>query len=339
VAGKKKKKTKSKGKKARQKRINKIVIVIVVIVVASFSITAFLWGRRHDEAGLEEVLTGGTETEESGAEAEAETAASKGADPRLPKVKKNPAEELRHLKRNIASSKRYRGDKGTIVIIIDDVGYNLHQLKPFLDFPGPIVFAILPSLPYSEKAAELIRKHGKEYIIHQPMEAVSRQNLGPQAIVSGMKAMEIEKILGESIASLPEAVGMNNHMGSKVTADPELMKTITRYLEKNNRLFIDSLTTPHSAVKKALEDTGLPYIRRDVFLDNRATIGYYTDAFSKGKERANQAGYAVMIGHVQSEGLAEMLKSSYESAVSEGYTFAPVSKLPFVIERYADIGY
>ncbi len=326
MAGKKKKKTKPRGKKALQKRINKIVIVLVVIIVASFSVTAVLWGRKHYE------------------DAEGTAKAGEGARPAAgavekQKQKEHSADEVRQLKRNIAAGKMYRRGKGSIVIIIDDVGYNLHQLKPFLELPAPIVFAILPSLPYSEKAAELILKNGKEYIIHQPMEAVSRQNLGPQAILSEMETSEIERVLGENIASLPEAVGVNNHMGSKVTADPELMKPVARYLAKRGLLLIDSLTTPHSAIKKAVGNTGLPYIRRDVFLDNREAIEYYTAAFTQGKKHAEEEGYAVMIGHVQSEGLAESLRKLCDSAVSEGYTFIPASKIPYVIESYAGFGY
>lgn len=346
MAGKKKKKSKPRGKKALQKRINKIVIALVVIIVASFSITAVLWGRKHYEDGSETSGGAGSEAVSAAGRSTGEGTgkAAEGARPAAGALEKknrkeNPAEEVRKLKRNIAAGKMYRRGKGSIVIIIDDVGYNIHQLKPFLELPGPIVFAVLPSLPYSERAAELILKHGKEYIIHQPMEAVSRQNLGPRAILSEMETSEIERVLGENIASLPEAVGVNNHMGSKVTADPELMKTVARYLAKRGLLLIDSLTTPHSAIKKAVGNTGLPYIRRDVFLDNREAIEYYTTAFAQGKKQAEEEGYAVMIGHVQSEGLAESLRQLCDSAKSEGYTFIPASKIPYVIESYAGAGY
>ena len=82
------------------------------------------------------------------------------------------------MHKNISATSIRRNEK-KLYFIIDDAGYNIDQLKPFLDFPGSITVAVLPGLPHSRECAELIHKSGKQVFLHQPMEALGKNNPGP----------------------------------------------------------------------------------------------------------------------------------------------------------------
>ena len=122
------------------------------------------------------------------------------------------------------------GKNKVLYFIIDDAGYNLEKLKPFLDFPGDLTIAVLPGLTYSKQSAALAIKKGKKVILHQPMESVNGNDTGPHAIKMGMQENEIIEILEHNISSISGIIGMNNHMGSAVTTDERIMKIILKYL-------------------------------------------------------------------------------------------------------------
>ena len=207
-----------------------------------------------------------------------------------------------------------------LYFIIDDAGYNLEKLKPFLDFPGDITIAVLPGLPYSKQSAELALKKGKKIILHQPMESTNNNNTGPHAIKSGMEENEIIEILEHNINSIPGIVGINNHMGSAITADERIIKIILEYLYNNNLFFIDSRTTHDSICKKVAANSGYAIMERDVFLDNTDEKKAIMESINAGKSIAKKKGYAVMIGHAWSAELADILLQIYPTLIEEGFT-------------------
>jgi polysaccharide deacetylase 2 family uncharacterized protein YibQ len=207
------------------------------------------------------------------------------------------------------------------------VGNNLSQLKPFLDLPFPLTFAVLPDLPYSAKAAELIRAAGKELILHQPMEAVGGQNPGPGAIFLRTSPAEARAIVARNLDSLPGVVGMNNHEGSAVTQDAELMDAVMGVAKSRGIYYLDSLTIADTATPTVAGREKMRYWERDVFLDNspdRVSIVHYVDV---GKKKAEKSGAAVMIGHVWSAELAQTLFELYPQLVEEGFSLSTISKV------------
>jgi len=145
--------------------------------------------------------------------------------------------------------------KGHLIFVIDDVGYNLKQLQPFLDLPFKITFAILPGLAYTEEAAAMIHNAGKEYILHQPMDAVNGSDTGPGVIHKGMSVTE-------NLVPLPLAAGINNHMGSAGTADKDLMVSLFTVLKGKGMFFLDSRTTSNSVGAEVAVQIGLPFAER-----------------------------------------------------------------------------
>jgi polysaccharide deacetylase 2 family uncharacterized protein YibQ len=115
------------------------------------------------------------------------------------------------------------------------------------------------------------------------------------------------------------------------------MRVVIATLKKHDLVFIDSLTTSDSVVRLVVKRQYMPYLSRDVFLDNIRTVEYYENAFRKGKAIAKTQGFAVLIGHVGSQGLAEKLKSLYEESSEEDYTFISLRELPAIKLAYADI--
>jgi len=217
--------------------------------------------------------------------------------------------------------------KGRIALVIDDCGYNTHQLVPFLDFPGPITFAILPGLPYTEKATEMVVKAGRDVILHQPMEAVGEENPGPGAIYLSMSDLEITTTISHNLDEIPQARGMNNHMGSLITADERVMFAVMGVLKERGLFFLDSLTTPDSKAEEIAKKVGTLYVNRSVFLDNLKDRQSIVDSVQRGLSTATKQGHAVMIGHVWTDTLADILIEMYPEIIGDGYEFVSLSDL------------
>ena len=135
----------------------------------------------------------------------------------------------------------------------------------------------------------------------------------------------------ENLAQVPGAVGLNNHMGSKVTAEEETMRYILEFCTEKGLIFLDSRTTPLNPVgEKIAEELDVKYMYRDsAFLDNDKNKESIVKAFSLGLDLAKRKGKAVMIGHVTSSELAETLLELYPSLIEDGNTFEENSEYIF----------
>jgi hypothetical protein len=217
--------------------------------------------------------------------------------------------------------------EASIAVVIDDVGYSLDSLRAFLEFPGPLTFAVLPQLPYTRESARLIRAAGKEVILHLPMEAVNGDDPGPGAILSSYDDAEIRQILDENFAELEGAVGANNHMGSKATADPRVMAVVMDYLKESGRFYLDSRTTPASRAADAAREAAVDFLERDVFIDNETDAQSMRAAIDKGVELAQLEGRAVLIGHVKNPEIIVILRDLLAEKETRNIRLAPLSKL------------
>ena len=216
---------------------------------------------------------------------------------------------------------------GTLVFVIDDAGNNLRELEPFLRIAGPLTVAVLPGLPYSAEAARRARAAGKEVILHQPMEALGGQNPGPGAIYNSMSVDEVRAVLSRNIAEVGPVAGINNHQGSKITMDSEMMETILTFCAEHGLFFLDSRTTAETAVPAAARRLGMKIAERDIFIDNEqnkeAMLGY----IAGGLARAQKNGSAVMIGHAWSPDLAPLLDEQFQFFTKQGYTIKTASDI------------
>lgn len=217
--------------------------------------------------------------------------------------------------------------RGKLALIIDDAGYNNAFLETFLAFPGPMAVSVLPGLPGSRDASRLVRKAGKELLLHLPMEPENGQDPGPGAVYTRMGDEAVRDLVRGHLDSLPGIVGVNNHMGSRATADERVMSLVLGVLRERGLFFVDSGTTAASAGRRVAGELKLPFLERSVFLDNEKDKAAIRESIERGKAVAEKRGYAVMIGHVWCSELAEVLLEVYPDILDEGYRFYPVSEL------------
>jgi len=205
-----------------------------------------------------------------------------------------------------------------MAVIIDDAGYSLSDLQPFLDFPEPLTIAVLPNLPNSAEAARRVLSAGKGLLLHLPIEPLNGENPGPGVLRTDQSDAEIEKLLDEAFATVPGAQGLNNHMGSKGTADERLMTVVTRYLERRGLYMVDSRTTAETVAGPVAARLGVPFLQRDVFIDNQRDEADIRAAFKAGADAAAARGSAILIGHVHTPQILVILKKSLPSFESSG---------------------
>jgi uncharacterized protein len=229
--------------------------------------------------------------------------------------------------RNTGLTEKPAVNSGTLAFVIDDAGNNLHELEPFLKISASLTIAVLPGLPYSTEAARRIRAAGKEVILHQPMEAVGGQNPGPSAIYSGMSEGEIRTILAKNIAEIGPVTGINNHQGSKVTMDMEMMEIVLRFCAEHGIYFLDSRTTAETVVPAAARQLGIKIVERDTFIDNEQDKESMLRYITGGLERARKNGSSIMIGHTWSPQLALLLAEQLPLFIKQGYTVRTASDI------------
>ncbi len=217
---------------------------------------------------------------------------------------------------------------GTLIFVFDDAGHNLNQLEHFLQLPFACTIAVLPQLPYSLQAAESSRKAGKEVILHQPMQSVNPAiDPGPGAITPDLSAAEIRAITRKNIEELWPLAGMNNHEGSLMTADKDAMRAVLDVVQEKKIFFLDSRTTPKTVVPQVAKEKNMKIWQRAVFIDNKKTRTAMKSEIEKGLGIARKKGYAILIGHVGTTELAQLLQELYPLFVQEGFTLSTISKI------------
>ena len=177
-----------------------------------------------------------------------------------------------------------------VFIVLDDAGASLEQMQQFYEFAEveKLTIAILPHLKYSNTIAETLYQSGIPYILHMPMEPLGTQNPGEFALLVEHSKEKIDELIRKNIESIPHIIGVNNHMGSYATSDATLMQALLSHIRERKLFFMDSFTTADSIAKKEAENIQVPFLRRDVFLDNQADVEYITMQFKNAIEIAKR---------------------------------------------------
>lgn len=185
----------------------------------------------------------------------------------------------------------------SIVVLIDDMGDNLALGEAALALPGPVTFAILPHSPYGSRFAREAVQNGKEVLLHAPMENTHDRPLGPGALTRGLDHDRFAQVLRGDLDAVPQAVGLNNHMGSLLTTLAPQMNWVMDELKRRGLFFLDSRTTADSLAWRVARDRGIPHLERDVFLDHEQTTAFVHRQFLRTVRIALKEGTAVAIGH------------------------------------------
>lgn len=228
---------------------------------------------------------------------------------------------------DLASSEEEIDFSPKVAFIIDDLGYETEVAKKIMELEFPIALSILPFLQYSQFIAEEGKKNNKEIMLHLPMEpSNSSVNPGPGAIKSCMSEEEIRQAVRECILNFPYAIGVNNHMGSKITEDREIMKIILEEIREFNLFFIDSLTSKNSIACEVAQEMGIKTAVRSVFLDNENDMEYIKGQMLEVQETALREGEAIAIGHSRIN-TYYVLKRLIPELIRAGIEIVPVSEL------------
>ncbi|MBR7887703.1 divergent polysaccharide deacetylase family protein [Marinomonas sp. A79] len=211
-----------------------------------------------------------------------------------------------------------------IAILIDDLGYNRQGMTASLALPTEVALAILPSTPYAQKTAVGAQQQQRITLLHAPMENLRNLKLGPGGLYASMTEQELKATLSKDLDGLPGIQGVNNHMGSLLTAKADSMAWVMETLKGRSLFFIDSLTNPKSVAKQTAEDYGLKTVSRDVFLDNIRTEKAIDRQFSRLITLARRHGSALAIGHPYPETTA-YLKKRLKQLRQEGVRLVPLS--------------
>ncbi len=192
-----------------------------------------------------------------------------------------------------------REDIPQIVIIIDDIGYDRQIAADLYGLDANITFSILPFSPHGRSIAQQLNAKGSKPMLHLPMEPVEypQVNPGPGALLASMTPDVLLDQLRKNLQEVPGVVGVNNHMGSKLTTQSDTMNQIFTILKKEDLYFIDSRTAPGSQGEASARLFKLRFAQRDVFLDNFQNIAYITEQFQTLIKIAVKHGTAIGIGH------------------------------------------
>ena len=212
-----------------------------------------------------------------------------------------------------------------IAIVIDDIGYRYTDKNALL-LPGAITYSILPQTPYGKKIAKLANAANKEVMLHIPMEAENGKKLGPGALTSKMNKEEVFASLNSSLAEIPFAIGINNHMGSYLTQLNDPMTWTMNFLKQHHLLFLDSKTSPHSKAGNIAKLVGVPVRNRHVFLDNNLTDSYITQQFMSLISYAESQKTAIAIAHPHPETI-QALKRLIPTLAQKNIELVPLSEL------------
>ena len=221
-----------------------------------------------------------------------------------------PSKKIPSVKKPVKSTTPAK-HRPLVAIIIDDLGYDKIAIK-FSKLNAVLTFSILPHSPFQKTIAHLSREKGFDIMLHLPMEPVEYPdvNPGPGTLLTSMTPDQLTRQLENDLDAVPFIKGVNNHMGSKMTAASSQMYQIFTILKKRGLYFVDSRTTVETLCKLSARLFQIPFAQRDVFLDHVATVEFIRKQLNELVRIAQHNGYAVGIGHPHSltyQVLREML--------------------------------
>ncbi len=212
---------------------------------------------------------------------------------------------------------------GRIAIIIDDVGLARRLSERAVRLPAFVTLAYLPYAHELTQQAEAAQARGHDIMLHLPMEPVGHENPGPDALLSTQSEDEWRVLTQKALNSFDGFIGVNNHMGSRLTTNQTAMRVVMNALKEKGAFFIDSRTSNHSLAETTAQQQGVATAGRDVFLDDTQTAAAVQASLAQVEQIARHKGYVVAIGHPHAVTL-EALERWIPAAQARGFVFVPV---------------
>lgn len=186
-----------------------------------------------------------------------------------------------------------------LAIIVDDMGVNQRRTRDMLQLHGAFTSSFLT---YGADLQKLVRKAqnaGHEVILHAAMEPKGPASLAPDTIKTSMDEKQIEALFQSMLDKFDglNIKGVNNHMGSKFTENADKLAYVMNMIKAREMYFLDSKTTGRSKGPALALAKQVPFVERDVFLDNKDDYAYIRAKLDQAQNIARKRGFAVAICH------------------------------------------
>ncbi len=221
------------------------------------------------------------------------------------------------------------GSRGrpAVAIVIDDMGVDRARSLRMVELKGPLTLSLMTYADDLPDLASRARRAGHEVMAHLPMEPIDpKENPGKGALRVSMDETTIRATLAGDLDDWSGYVGINNHMGSKFTADRTRMNVVMSELKARGLLWLDSKTIQGSAGTAAAQAAGVPFVERDVFIDNEQTVDAVLGQLAEAEKIAKAKGTAIAIGHPHDATLEALMRWLPE-AERKGLALVPVTEI------------
>lgn len=198
---------------------------------------------------------------------------------------------------------------GRVAIIVVDFGYQDEALiRGFCALKQTITFSVFPGREKTAWIAEQAAAAGHGVMVYLSMEPLDypRHDPGPDAVLMDHPPEKIRSLIRMARANLPQAKGMNNHMGSRLTEDPTAIRRVLKEIDRHGLFFVDSFTSPRSMAWSVAEEMGMPAGRNAMFLDRKETRESVEQSVEALAEMAGIAGAVIGIGSARPATLAAL---------------------------------
>ena len=211
-----------------------------------------------------------------------------------------------------------------IAIVIDDLGADGVDTRRAIALPKEVSLSFLP---YPDTAPEYARegfRAGHQILVHVPMEPDGKTDPGPNALLTSLDAATNISRLEWALSRIPGFSGVNNHEGSRFTADRDALVPVIEHLAERHVFFLDSRTAPVTQVVALARAFGVRSAGRDVFLDDTVSADAIAAQLARTETIAREQGVVIAIGHPHPATMDALARWTAQAA-SRGYELVTAS--------------
>ena len=214
-----------------------------------------------------------------------------------------------------------------IAIVIDDAGLDKKRTAEVINLTGPLTISFLAYGRGLPEQVKLAKNAGHEILVHIAMEPLNKSiDPGPKALLTNNPGSEILKNLRWGLERFEGYVGINNHMGSRFTSDPQGMEIVIQELKRRGLLFLDSRTSDMTVSASIALAHDVPFAERNIFLDNVNSVSAIKKQLRLMEKFANKYGSVVAIAHPR-DNTIKVLSQWLAIMAEKGFVQVPISTI------------
>ncbi len=215
-----------------------------------------------------------------------------------------------------------------IAVIVDDLGGRRDVFELVRAIQRPVAVAVLPALPLTQVIGREAAGAGLEVLLDLPMEPYRYPEIdpGPGALLMSMSPGELQTAVRRHLAALPGAVGVVNHLGSRLTEDRARMRALVEVLGARRLFLVDAYASNLSLAYSEARELGVRAARRQVVIDHTAGEAAARARWDEVAGWADRRGEVVVIAHGHPL-TVRLLREYIPRWEARGLRLVPVSEL------------